>query len=137
MINFFNTAGTYANGGTPATGNYGGKFIKDAKTFSGWQAGIFSSQADVRFYGFNYKNAGLTYGGAGHARWGFGWNENGEGLYSSPATMAGGGATGSNDVWGGIGLDANGGSYSAGDRISCCQDSTGINRTARVEIYIR
>jgi hypothetical protein len=137
MINFFNTAGTYANGGTPATGNYGGKFIKDAKTFSGWQAGIFSSQADVRFYGFNYKNTGLSYGGNGNTRWGFGWNENGEGLYSSPATMAGGGATGSNDVWGGIGMDGGGGSYSAGDVISCCQDTTGINRSARVEIYIR
>lgn len=137
MINFFNTAGTYANGGTPSTGNYGGKFIKDAKTFSGWQAGIFSSQADIRFYGFNFKNSGLSYGGAGSSRWGFGWNENGEGLYSSPATMAGGAATGSNDVWGGIGMDSNGGSYSAGDLISCCQDSTGINRSARVEIYIR
>lgn len=137
LINFFNTAGTYANAGTPSTGNYGGKFIKDAKTFSGWQAGIFSSQADVRFYGFNYKNIGLSYGGNGNTRWGFGWNENGEGLYTSPATMAGGGASGSNDVWGGIGMDAGGGNYSAGDVISCCQDSTGINRSARVEIYIR
>jgi hypothetical protein len=27
--------------------------------------------------------------------------------------------------------------YSAGDQISCCQNSTGINRSARVEIYIR
>jgi hypothetical protein len=137
LINFFNTAGTYANGGTPSTGNYGGKFIKDAKTFSGWQSGIFSSQVDIRFYGFNFKNSGLSYGGAGSSRWGFGWNENGEGLYSSPATMATGGATGSNDVWGGIGMDSNGGSYSAGDLISCCQDTTGINRSARVEIYIR
>ena len=137
LINFFNTAGTYANAGTPSTGNYGGKFIKDAKTFSGWQSGIFSSQADIRFYGFNFKNSGLSYGGNGSCRWGFGWNENGEGLYSSPATMATGGATGSNDVWGGIGLGSDGGSYSAGDKISCCQDTTGINRQARVEVYIR
>lgn len=137
LINFFNTAGTYANAGTPSTGNYGGKFVKDAKTFSGWASGVFSSQADIRFYGFNFKNSGLSYGGNGSCRWGFGWNENGEGLYSSPATMATGGATGSNDVWGGIGLGSDGGSYSAGDKISCCQDSSGINRSARVEIYIR
>lgn len=135
LINFFNTAGTYANGGTPSTGNYGGKFIKDAKTFSGWQSGIFSSQVDIRFYGFNYKNIGLSYGGNGCVRWGFGWNENGEGLYSSPATLAQS-YSGSNDVWGGIGMDTIT-SYSAGDYISCCQDTSGINRSARVEMYIR
>jgi len=135
LINFFNTAGTYANGGTPSTGNYGGKFIKDAKTFSGWQSGIFSSQVDIRFYGFNFKNSGLSYGGNGAVRWGFGWNENGEGLYSSPATQAQS-YSGSNDVWGGIGMDTIT-SYSAGDYISCCQDTSGINRSARVEIYIR
>jgi hypothetical protein len=135
LINFFNTAGTYANGGTPTTGNYGGRFIKDAKTFSGWQSGVFSSQVDIRFYGFNYKNIGLSYGGNGCVRWGFGWNENGEGLYSSPATLAQS-YSGSNDVWGGIGMDTIT-SYSAGDYVSCCQDTTGINRSARVEIYIR
>ena len=136
LINFFNTAGTYANGGNPSSGNYGGKFIKDAKTFSGWQAGIFSSQADVRFYGFNYKNIGLAYGGNGCCRWGFGWNENGEGLYSSPATLNSGAYPGSNDVWGGIGMDTIT-NYSAGDKVEAWQDTTGINRSARVEIYIR
>ncbi len=137
MINFFNTAGTYNTGNVNTAGNYGGKFIKDAKTFSGWASGIFSSQPDIRFYGFNYKNGGLSYGGNGNVRWGFGWNENGEGLYSSPSTLASGAATGSNDVWGGIGNESGGGSYSAGDVVSCCQDTTGINRSARVEIYIR
>jgi len=34
-------------------------------------------------------------------------------------------------------MDANFGSYSAGDKINCCNDTTGINRSARVEIYIR
>ena len=48
-----------------------------------------------------------------------------------------GGAPGSNDVGGGIGMDAQFGSYSAGDMINCCQDTTGINRSARVEVYIR
>jgi hypothetical protein len=137
LINFFNTTGTYNTGTVNSTGNYGGRFIRDAKTFSGWQSGVFSSQPDIRFYGFNYKNEGLQYGGTGKCRWGFGWNENGEGLYSTPASLASGGATGSNDVWGGIGMDSGGGNYSAGDVISCCNDTTGINRSARVEIYIR
>ena len=67
------------------------------------------------------------------ARWGFGWNENGEGLYPGGSS----GAAGSNDVSGGIGLDSNAGNISAGDRINCCNDTTGINRQARVEIYVR
>jgi hypothetical protein len=109
-----------------------GKFIKDAKTFSGWASGVFSSQVDIRFYGFNYTN-NPSYGLSMKCRWGFGWNENGEGLYPS----SGGGAPGSNDVAGGIGLDTGGGSYSAGDVIVCCQDTIGINRSARVEVYVR
>jgi hypothetical protein len=54
------------------------------------------------------------------------------------------GNQGSNDVTGGIGMGlmsglsvATGGQYSAGDYISCCSNQTGINRTARVEIYVR
>lgn len=97
------------------------KFIKDAKTYAGWASGVFSSQTDVRFYGFNWTDNM-------NARWGFGWNENGGGLYPN-------GVLGSDDVSGGIGLSQ--GSYSAGDIISCCQDTTGINRTARVEVYVR
>lgn len=61
-------------------------------------------------------------------RWGFGWNENDSNLYPV-------GNQSSNDVSGGIGMSFN--SYSAGDSIGCCQDSTDINRSARVEIYIR
>lgn len=106
-------------------------FIKDAKTYDGWQSGIFSSQSDVRFYGFNFLNTPAWAG----SRWGFGWNENGGGLYPN-------GDMGSDDVFGGIGMKTitwgsgtNG--YSAGDAISCCQDSTGLNRSARVEVYIR
>ena len=135
-INFFTNAGTFA--GSAPTGPYGGKFIRDAKTFSGWASGIFSSQADIRFYGFNFVNFySQTYLIKAKVRWGFGWNENGEGLYSSAATLATGGAPGSDDVSGGIGMDSNFGSYSAGDKINCCNDTTGINRSARVEIYIR
>ena len=62
------------------------KFIRDAKTFSGWRGDVFSSQSDVRFYGFNYlnniANSGNTAVNSNSAsvRWGFGWNENGGGL---------------------------------------------------------
>jgi hypothetical protein len=129
LVDFFTNAGTYQSG-------YGGYFLRDAKTFSGWANGVFSSQVDIRFYGFNFINH-PNYGLFAKCRWGFGWNENSEGLYSSPATLATGGAPGSDDVSGGIGMDTSFGSYSAGDRINCCNDTTGINRTARVEIYIR
>jgi hypothetical protein len=113
LLNLFNTANR--------------TFIKDAKTFSGWQAGVFSSQKDIRFYGFNWQENGVDT----KSRWGFGWNENGGGLF--PA-----GIEGSGDVGGGIGMRYRGGvNYSAGDHIGCCQDSTGINRSARVEIYVR
>ena len=110
-----------------------GKFIRDAKTFSGWASGVFSSQPDIRFYGFNYIN-NPTYGVNAKCRWGFGWNENGEGLYPGADVGA---VKGSNDVSGGIGMDSGFGSYSAGDIIGCCADTTGINRSARVEVYIR
>jgi hypothetical protein len=102
------------------------RFIGDAKTFSGWAPQVFSSQVDVRFYGFNYENTAAT--PTAKVRWGFGWNENGGGLYPS-------GNEASNDVFGGIGMEN--GLYSAGDLINCCQDNTGINRSARVEIYVR
>lgn len=132
LLNLFSTSGTYAY----SSREYGGYFIRDAKTFSGWSGSIFSSQVDIRFYGFNFVNH-PNYGFNGRVRWGFGWNENGEGLYSSAATLATGGAPGSDDVAGGIGLDSQFGNYSAGDVINCCQDNTGINRSARVEVYIR
>jgi len=97
-------------------------FFGDASNFAG-KGTAFSSQVDVRFYGFNYAG-----NATGANRWGFGWNENGGGLYPN-------GDQASNDVYTGIGMAA--GSYSAGDYISCCQNILGINRTARVEIYIR
>jgi hypothetical protein len=127
LTNFFaTTTGTSTFGGT-------GLFKQDAKTFAGWGgAGKFSGQTDVRFYGFNY-NPHPAYGSTAKVRWGFGWNENGEGLYpgiDSPYK-------GTNDVSGGIGMSAGWGSYSAGDYIACCQDTTGINRSARVEVYVR
>jgi len=100
-------------------------FIQDAKQFSGY-GNAWSSQRDVRFYGYNYTSNNDT-----RTRWGFGWNENGGGLWPN-------GNESSNDVAGGIGMRYRGGyNYSAGDVIGCCQDSNGINRSARVEIYVK
>lgn len=129
-LSFFgNQTGTYTNG-------YGGFFKGLAKSFAGWASGVFSSQNAINFYGFNFINH-PGYALQAKVRWGFGWNENGEGDYSSPATLASGAAPGSDDVSGGIGMDSGFGSYSAGDKINCCADTTGINRSARVEIYVR
>lgn len=139
LVNFFNTTGTYNTGNVNTAGNYGGNFVGLAKSSIGWQSGIFSSQTDINFYGFNFKNyPNPSYGnGTAKVRWGFGWNENGEGNYTGPASLAVGGYAGSDDVSGGLGMDTSFGSYSAGDYIACCQDSTGINRSARVEVYVR
>jgi hypothetical protein len=140
LVNFFNTQGTYNTGTVNTAGNYGGYFIGLAKSSPDWGNGIFSSQNAINFYGFNFKNfPNPSYGnGSAKVRWGFGWNENGEGNYTGPATLANGGSfSGSDDVSGGIGMDSGFGNYSAGDAIGCCQDSNGINRSARVEVYIR
>lgn len=76
----------------------------------------FSSQERFAFYGFNYI------GNASHkVRWGFSWNNEAD--------------QGTNDVSTGIGLSAR--SYSAGDAYGCCGNYTGINRSARVELYVR
>ena len=87
-------------------------------TFDGFNTSVFSKQGNFSFYGFNYS--GFT---NGKVRWGFAWN--------NEANQQ------SNDVSGGIGMHTNFGYYSAGDKKRCCQTSTGINRKARVEIYIR
>ena len=76
----------------------------------------FSSQGGNSFYGLNFTS-NSTY----RVRWGLAWNNENE--------------WGSNDVGGGIGMAA--ASYSAGDYIGCCQDQTGISRSARVEMYVR
>lgn len=139
LISFFNSPSglTYTNNAIGGSGY----FLRDAKTFTGWASGIFSSQTGIRFYGFNYaSNQGVTNFNC-KVRWGFGWNENGENLFPCTSSTN----QGTNDVSGGIGMDSRFGSYSAGDYISCCQDTTGIataasypnGRSARVEVYIR
>lgn len=95
-------------------------------TFSGFGT-PFSNQGGYTFYGFNYLgNANYK------VRWGFAWNNETD--------------QGSNDVSGGIGMKFSNSTYgvnpsytnpSAGDLIGCCQIQSGINRNARVEVYVR
>ncbi len=84
-------------------------------TFSGFGT-PFSSQPGFAFYGINYQGNANS-----RLRWGFTWNQEAD--------------QGTNDVSSGIGLNAR--SYSAGDIYGCCGNYTGINRAARVEMYIR
>ncbi len=116
-INFFNTVNRL--------------FLGDANNFSG-KGNQFTTQTDVRFYGFNYTNESFN-SNPSKCRWGFGWNENGGGLYPN-------GNEASPDVAGGIGLSyLTNAYYSAGDYYGCCATNNviGLNRSARVEIYIR
>lgn len=83
-----------------------------------WSGSGFSAQGGFQWYGFNY-----TGNGSARVRWGFGWNNEGD--------------QSSNDVSGGIGMDGNYGSLSAGDRINCCESTRGVNRAARFEIWVR
>ncbi len=132
-------ANTAAYSGRPAQGDYTGKtlrelfaggekiFIRDAVSTTPYRAagsGVFSTQTDVRFFGFNYVSTVNN----NRARFGFGWNENGGGVYP-------GGNEGSNDVTGGLGLDRV--NWSAGDYIGCCQNSVGMNRPLKFEVYVR
>lgn len=86
--------------------------------FSGYGTTAFSKQAGYTFYGINYTGSTVA---NREVRWGFAWNNETHQR--------------SNDVSGGIGMAL--GSYSAGDTATCCESSLGVNRSARVEIYIR
>jgi hypothetical protein len=96
------------------------QFISDALNFGGYDTRVWTRQSDIRFYGFNYN-------GRYKSRWGFGWNENGGGLWPN-------GVGGTDDATGGIGLSWG---YSAGDGSFCCTLSTGLNRSMSFETYIR
>lgn len=87
-------------------------------TFLGYNTSVFSKQQGFTFYGINYSgNANAK------VRWGFGWNNEADQT--------------SNDVSGGIGMSLNYGNYSAGDYYWSGATSLGINKSARIEIYIR
>ena len=82
-------------------------------------ANIFSQQAGNAFYGANF-----TLYAPASVRWGFAFNNETDWV--------------SNDVIGGIGLGTYGGkNYSSGDVYGCCEMVVGINRQARVEMYVR
>jgi hypothetical protein len=87
-------------------------------TFNGYGSTAFSNQGGYTFYGINYNT-----NSSASVRWGFGWNNETD--------------QGSNDVSGGIGMGSSYGQYSAGDKINCCPIYSGINRSARVELYVR
>jgi hypothetical protein len=79
----------------------------------GGNTGPFSSQGGFNWYGFNYQT-----NGSNRVRWGFAWNNEND--------------QNTNDSGGGIGLQGSSGGDYAG-----AQDYTGINRTARWELYVR
>lgn len=93
--------------------------LNGSMSFSGYDSRIFSAQEGFTFYGINYsgnENAKV--------RWGFAWNNEAD--------------QGTNDNSGGLGMSSTGGNYSAGDRYWDGDLSTrGIDRSARVELYIR
>jgi len=92
--------------------------INGSMPFSGFNNTKFSDQGGFTFYGLNY-----TTNSGSRVRWGFAWNNETD--------------QGSNDVSGGLGMDAAYGNFSAGDRSNCCHRFLGINRSARVEVYVR
>lgn len=78
--------------------------------------GLFYSQPQIRFFGFNYASAATT-AQMYKARFGFGWNENNAG------------DEGSNDGTGGLGLYTPGGllTITSGTRNQCCATQNGVS----------
>jgi hypothetical protein len=87
-------------------------------SFNGYGTSAFSKQGGFTWYGINYTTFATA-----KIRWGFAWNNEND--------------QNTNDVSSGIGMTSTYSSYSAGDKINCCETIIGINRSARVEIYIR
>jgi hypothetical protein len=84
--------------------------------------GLFYSQTQVRFFGFNY--AAASSGSQMYkARFGFGWNENGSTDESS------------NDGTGGLGLYTPGGllTIASGTRNQCCATQNGVSGSSGTE----
>ncbi len=89
--------------------------------FDGFNSTYFSYQNGYKFYGFNKD---YYYQKRRSVRWGFMWNNE-----SSVNT---------GDCAGGIGLADKWGNFSAGDKYTWNKvTSKGMNRSARVEIYVR
>ncbi len=82
-----------------------------------WNATYFSTQTGIMQHGTKLGDLG---GSGNGARWGSRYNNEAD--------------WNSDDVSNGIGLKIG---YSAGDYVGCCAVGTGMNRTARVEVYGR
>jgi hypothetical protein len=106
-------------------------FIRDSRTYSGWDNNVFPTQTAVFYYGYNYFAA--TAGNGTRVRWGFGMNEN------APLEVWPEGENTSDDCQGGIGMNYRDGTalYSAGAYTGGGGAVGGINRDARVELYVR
>ena len=105
---------------TKASNGYGYAATNPTPTnLAKYSGSIWSNEgtgANFNWYGMNYTTLASA-----NVRWGWAWNNETDQI--------------SNDIFGGIGLAA--GSESAGDYISCCAATTGINRTMRVQWFIR
>jgi len=105
---------------TKASNGYGYAATNPAPAnLAKYSGSIWSNEgtgANFNWYGMNYTTLASA-----NVRWGWAWNNETDQL--------------SNDIFGGIGLAA--GSESAGDYISCCAATIGINRTMRVQWFIR
>ena len=122
-------------------------YVRDASNSTLWKSGssvLFSTQCDVRFYGFNYEAEAMSTDWRKKARWGFGWNENNTSNWSSafpcPGSVGWNSAVqNSNDAGGGIGMNtpANGPTFAVGSFQSCCTNNTAPNASYGVEIYIK
>ena len=127
LVNNYYSSGTRATAltGFSATNTRDSPSHPDPFTFPGFSTAIWSSQTPSQRHVFG---GGTHLGTNNVARWGFIFNENNPGDFSS------------SDAVGGIGLGISwGGSspnYSAGDFYGCCA-SVGLNRSMRVEMYGR
>jgi len=132
----------YSNGTTRITALAGLGGNSRTVADDGSSVGPTASTATFKFSGFNANiwttqngMAGHVMGGGSHlpstsgasTAWGFIFNENPN--WSSI------------DVFGGIGMSYSWGGYnsssSAGDFLGCCQNTTGLNRTMRVQLFGR
>ena len=126
LVNNYYLSGTRATALTGFSVSRDSPINPDPITFAGFSYNIWSTQNPSRRH---------IFGGGSHIgtvnsnfRWGFIFNENAPGDFSS------------SDVGGGIGMRIPYGSnmnYSGGDAITCCQTTTGLNRSMRVELYGR
>lgn len=117
LINFFTQTPT----ATTIQTKTGGSNANVGITFTGFNSSIFTTEWGYMFYGFNYTGPGGA--SAQKVRWGLSYNNEAD--------------QNSNDASNGIGLSYN--TFSAGDTYSFCCSGVfaGMNRSARVEMYIR